>query len=57
MPRISIRIAAIWCATLFASQTSLAQPIALPALTTLSDSTIKYEVPATGYHVLEQPRG
>lgn len=54
MPQISIWIAAIWCFILFASQASFAQPVTPPAVTTLSDSTIKYQVPARGYHILER---
>lgn len=52
MPRFDICHAAISCVMLLAASTSFAQPLAPPALTTLSDSKIKYEVPASGYHIL-----
>ena len=54
MPRFGFRDAAIWCVVLLATSPAAAQPKSRPALTTLSDSTIKYAIPNSGYHILQR---
>ena len=54
MFRFSIRRVVALCVAMLGSETLLAQAPIPPAVTTLSDSTIKYEVPAAGYHILER---
>ncbi|MCA9122405.1 MAG: hypothetical protein H6822_17715 [Planctomycetaceae bacterium] len=54
MLRFKIVPTAVYFVVVSAVGLSFAQPSTLPALTTLSDSSIKYEVPAGGYHMLER---